>query len=82
MSALTKTPAYYGMEIPFHPLKTEHAPATRTISNEETSSYSVTPNLTPNCQPIPVRVSYRHNEKMAKCIERSNIIIPCLPMNW
>ena len=77
MSIPTRTSAYYGMESPFHPLKTEHArtstlpPATSTISIEGT----------PNCQPIPVRISYRHDEKMAKCIKRSNIIIPCLPIN-
>ena len=52
-----------------------------TISIEGTSSYTTTFKLTPNCQPIPVRVSYRHGKKMAKCIKRSNIIIPCLPMN-
>ena len=46
------------------------APATSTISIEGT----------PNCQPIPVRVLYRHDEKMAKCIKRGNIIIPCLPI--
>ena len=28
-----------------------------------------------------MRVSYRHDEKMARCIKRSNIIIPCLPIN-
>ena len=28
-----------------------------------------------------MRISYRHDEKMAKCIKRSNRIIPCLPIN-
>ena len=41
--------------------------------------YRQCPSNPPNCQPIPVRISYRH-DKMAKCTKRSNIIIPCLPI--
>ena len=57
------------MEIPFNPLMAEHAriltmpPALATISIKGTSSYTVSLNLTPNCQRISVRVKYRQDKE-------------------